>query len=405
MSTEPFESPFTRIPNNLLDAILAARLGARQLNVLLAIIRKTYGYNKTADEIGLGQLRDMTGIDKAHVSRTVRELEEMRIVTRSAGRHGHRLAVNTDSASWRLPNQQRLPDQQPGVAESATEGVAESATKQLPNRQPQKKGKKRKTTPKEISHSLRERFEQFWAAYPRKRSHDAAMKAFAKRNPDEQLFAAIMAGVERATKSGQWSDPKFIPHASTWLNSAGWLDDVQTAYSDAELAVIDAYNAALGDRLGRVDPALFVEARAGAIRALIEHLKGDIDAAARYFPAVRDRVELPPRVGFDYLIGPKGFGDVTGKLQLARTAGAGSPGVGVDWHTTTAGIEAQAVVLGIAKSDAEPFAVFKRRVFKAAGDGQWIRDELAAEKRFGDEAYERLRAFYYDPPNDGVVHA
>ena len=43
MSTEPFESPFTRIPNNLLDAILAARLGARQLNVLLAIIRKTYG--------------------------------------------------------------------------------------------------------------------------------------------------------------------------------------------------------------------------------------------------------------------------------------------------------------------------------------------------------------------------
>ncbi|MCW5118604.1 replication protein [Burkholderia cenocepacia] len=384
MSTEPFESPFTRIPNNLLDAILAARLGARQLNVLLAIIRKTYGYNKTVDEIGLGQLRDMTGIDKANLSRTVRELETLRIVTRSAGRHGHRLAVNTDSASWELPNQQplpeeqRLPDRQPGVAESATEGVAESATKQLPNRQPQKKGKKRKTTPKEISHSLRERFEQFWAVYPRKRSHDAALKAFAKRNPDEQLFAAIMAGVARATTSGQWSDPKFIPHASTWLNAAGWLDDVQTAYSDAELAVIDAYNAALGDRLGRVDSALFVEARAGAIRALIEHLKGDIDAATRYFPAVRDRVELPPRVGFDYLIGPKGFGDVTGKLQLARTAGAAGPGVGAAWHTSWTGIVEHGLALGVEQGRDEPPFDFKLRVFDAAGDGPWWDDHNRA---------------------------
>lgn len=384
MSTEPFESPFTRIPNNLLDAILAARLGARQLNVLLAIIRKTYGYNKTVDEIGLGQLRDMTGIDKANLSRAVRELETLRIVTRSPGRHGHRLAVNTDSALWELPNQQplpeeqRLPDQQPGVAESATEGVAESATKQLPNRQPQKKGKKRKTTPKEIPHSLRERFERFWAAYPRKRSHDAALKAFVKRDPDEQLFAAIMAGVERAKKSGQWSDPKFIPHASTWLNAAGWLDDVQTAYSDAELTVIDAYNAALGDRLGRVDPALFVEARAGAIRALVEHLKGDVDAAARYFPAVRDRVELPPRVGFDYLIGPKGFGDVTGKLQLARTGGAGGPGVGAAWHTSWTGIVEHGLALGLEQgADEQPFD-FKLRVFNAAGDGPWWDDHNRA---------------------------
>lgn len=255
---------------------------------------------------------------------------------------------------------------------------------------------------KNLSRTLRERFERFWQAYPRKKSKGAAEKAFAKLAPDEQLLAAMLAGLGRAKTSEQWRTPRYIPHASTWLAAAGWLDEVQTAYSDAELAVIDAYNTALGDRLGRADPALFVEARAGAIRALLEHLKGDIDAAARYFPAVRDRVELPPRVGFDYLIGPKGFGDVTGKLQRARAAGATVPGIGADWHTTTAGIEAQAVVLGVAKREEEPFPIFKQRVFKAAGEGEWMRDHLANERRFGEDAYERLRAYYYDQPNEGA---
>lgn len=70
-------------------------------------------------------------------------------------------------------------------------------------------------------------FDRFWEAYPRKDSKAASLKAFSKIAPDEQLFAQILAGIERAETSEQWckDDGKFIPHASTWLNQRRWEDE------------------------------------------------------------------------------------------------------------------------------------------------------------------------------------
>lgn len=76
-----------------------------------------------------------------------------------------------------------------------------------------------------------EGFEQFWAAYPRKRSKGQARKAWAKLRPNEQLLQAIIAGIERARTSDQWTrdDGQFVPHPATWLNAEGWLDEVVPA--------------------------------------------------------------------------------------------------------------------------------------------------------------------------------
>lgn len=154
------ENGYTRLANELLDALIGAGLTARQWAVVMAVIRKTYGFNKKSDEIGLSQLSLSTGIDKSHVSRAVRELEALNVLTREAGTHGHRLGVNKNHKQWGvaesatgLPNQQRLLNEQLGVAESATLGVAELAIQGLPNQQPQKKGikDKVKTTPKDSS--------------------------------------------------------------------------------------------------------------------------------------------------------------------------------------------------------------------------------------------------------------
>lgn len=71
-------------------------------------------------------------------------------------------------------------------------------------------------------------FLAFWDAYPvkkdKKRSaakYAAALKSGAK--PD-----VILAGLERARKSEQWRDSKYIPLASTWLNGARWEDETDT---------------------------------------------------------------------------------------------------------------------------------------------------------------------------------
>lgn len=64
-------------------------------------------------------------------------------------------------------------------------------------------------------------FEDFWSAYPKKVGKGAALKAFERacQRVDVQTLIDAISGTT-------WSeDPKFIPHASTWLNGERWADE------------------------------------------------------------------------------------------------------------------------------------------------------------------------------------
>lgn len=69
-------------------------------------------------------------------------------------------------------------------------------------------------------------FGEFWSVYPRKVGKDAARKAFAKRKPDRELLAKMLAAVAIQAKSAQWQrdSGQYIPHPSTWLNEGRWDD-------------------------------------------------------------------------------------------------------------------------------------------------------------------------------------
>ncbi|CAJ2717526.1 replication protein [Burkholderia pseudomallei] len=317
------ENGYTRLANELLDALIGAGLTARQWAVVMAVIRKTYGFNKTSDEIGLSQLVAMTGLDKGNLSKTVRELESAKVLNRSAGVHGYSLGINKKHKQWGLLNQQPqlskrqpLSNQQQNGCHNDNEGVVESTTSGLSKRQPQNTSLKttQKTTPKDnLSRSLRERFEVFWEAHPKKKSKTAAEKAFAKRKPDEQLFADIMSGLERAKTSVEWLDKQFVPYPASWLNDGGWMDDYTPAtYTDAQLAVMAAFNDALGDNLGEASSEVFDRARAAAIDDFLGFRTSDPTFWQRYFPWVAEKVDVPPRCGFDYLISREGFSKISG---------------------------------------------------------------------------------------------
>jgi len=70
-------------------------------------------------------------------------------------------------------------------------------------------------------------FNQFWKAYPLKKSKGQAEKTWKKINPNQDLLNAILTGIEKAKKSEQWmkNNGEFIPHPSTWLNAKGWEDE------------------------------------------------------------------------------------------------------------------------------------------------------------------------------------
>lgn len=76
--------------------------------------------------------------------------------------------------------------------------------------------------------SIEERFEMFWASYPRRVGLKPARDAWMRLNPDEALTAAILGAIEAQKQSHDWrkANGQFIPHPTTWLNRGGWKDEL-----------------------------------------------------------------------------------------------------------------------------------------------------------------------------------
>lgn len=75
--------------------------------------------------------------------------------------------------------------------------------------------------------ALADRFNRFWAAYPRHVGKQVAVKAFEKIHPDEETMTAMLTAIEWQKNTRQWRENggQFIPHPSTWLNQRRWEDE------------------------------------------------------------------------------------------------------------------------------------------------------------------------------------
>lgn len=108
MTGPQLEDGYTRIANELLDALVHADLSKREYKVIFAVIRATYGYNKKFDLISLWWLAKVTGLKCSKVSETTDALVERSILLRSDGevRHGQsvsRFGVNKNYHQWTVP--------------------------------------------------------------------------------------------------------------------------------------------------------------------------------------------------------------------------------------------------------------------------------------------------------------
>ena len=68
-------------------------------------------------------------------------------------------------------------------------------------------------------------FERFWEQYPNKVGKVAAIKAWKKLAPDEKDTELILTAIERQKKEPLWSQGMGIPHPSTYLNQARFMDE------------------------------------------------------------------------------------------------------------------------------------------------------------------------------------
>ncbi|CAM7418739.1 hypothetical protein ESCOMM011M_10155 [Escherichia coli] len=90
------EDGFMRIANEITDSLLMADLTVRQLKVMLAIMRKTYGFNKPMDRLTNTQIAAMTGIHHTHVCAAKRQLIERKFLIAD----GVKIGVNKVVSQW-----------------------------------------------------------------------------------------------------------------------------------------------------------------------------------------------------------------------------------------------------------------------------------------------------------------
>nr|EFK6266176.1 replication protein [Escherichia coli] len=129
---------FTRIANELLEAVMHAGLSQHQLLVFMAVMRKTYGFNKKSDWVSNEQISELTGILPHKCSAAKSVLVKRGIFIQS----GRNIGINNVVSEWEtLPESGKKNNVYPKEV-----NLPESGKKSLPE-----SGKKNNVYPKEVN--------------------------------------------------------------------------------------------------------------------------------------------------------------------------------------------------------------------------------------------------------------
>lgn len=89
MASPQLEDGYTRIANEILEKIISNRsLSAKELRVILHVIRKTYGFEKKRDWISISQFMKAVGGDRASMCRTLKRLVAHRLLVKTERDYG-----------------------------------------------------------------------------------------------------------------------------------------------------------------------------------------------------------------------------------------------------------------------------------------------------------------------------
>ena len=103
LKTPQVEDGFTRIANELLEALPGQPLSGQEFRVILFIIRKTYGYHKKYDRIALSQFQKALKISKVRCYQVIKSLISKNIITVYENIDGctRKLGINKSYLNWK----------------------------------------------------------------------------------------------------------------------------------------------------------------------------------------------------------------------------------------------------------------------------------------------------------------
>ena len=124
MANPQLEDGYTKIANELLEALSRSNLSPYESRVLWFVIRQTYGWKKKTDLISLSQIVKGTGIEKGNTSRALKSLILRQIVVRLDNKQ---LGFNKDYDSWL----RKLSAETPKLSAETPKKVVSRDTKKL----------------------------------------------------------------------------------------------------------------------------------------------------------------------------------------------------------------------------------------------------------------------------------
>lgn len=93
------EDGYTRIANELLEAIYKRKFTGQEMSIIGAIMRFSYGFNRKYAPLSLRDFENETGIKRKHVYEIVAELRKNGVVKRTV----EGLGIRKDYRSWGVP--------------------------------------------------------------------------------------------------------------------------------------------------------------------------------------------------------------------------------------------------------------------------------------------------------------
>ncbi len=163
MSAPQLENGYTRIANEILEALAKIKLSPYETRLMWIIFRKTYGNNgKKMDRISLSQFSEWTGIDRRNVRRALASLLAREVVAASPNGNGINYGLQKDYERWkpRGVSAETLSAETPEVVSAETPKVVSAET---PTKEKEKKEiVKGKPSPSKNSDSRVKEFFGYW---------------------------------------------------------------------------------------------------------------------------------------------------------------------------------------------------------------------------------------------------
>ena len=164
MANPQLEDGYTKIVNDILEALARIRIPGEASQIVHFLLRKLYGWNKTGDQISLSQFCEATGLSKVHVCRAIKTLLGMNIITQKGNVTQKGNAVMStygfqkDFDKWiPLPKKVTLPKKVKGSTQKGKGGSTQKGKQQ-------NKLYTKETHTKERDAS----FEIFWKNFPKR---------------------------------------------------------------------------------------------------------------------------------------------------------------------------------------------------------------------------------------------